>query len=340
MEILLPILLFIIGIGVIIKGGDILVDSAIWIAEVTGIPNIIIGATIVSLATTLPEFFVASVATLMGSSEIAIGNSIGNIICNTGLVLAIPMIVRPVVVEKDTFMPRAFMMIISMVLLLLFSTDGNINRIEGIALLFLLIYYVRENIKSARKSIEASTEIAAAIEETIKLRVNKKEFAKHISIFIIGALLIWIGARLLVVNAQTIAEYYGIREGVISLTIMALATSMPELITVLTSISKNESGVAVGNIIGANILNITMNIAISSILAKGGLVLSSRNVYIFNTPFISFNQTILLDIPVALVMMLLLILPISTNGKYSKRNGIMLLSVYILYICTVTLILK
>jgi len=336
MEILLPILLFIIGIGVIIKGGDILVDSAIWIAEVTGIPNIIIGATIVSLATTLPEIFVASVATLMGSSEIAIGNSIGNIICNTGLVLAIPMIVRPVVVEKDTFMPRAFMMIISMVLLLLFSTDGNINRIEGIALLFLLIYYVRENIKSARKSIEASTEI----EETIKLRVNKKEFAKHISIFIIGALLIWIGARLLVVNAQTIAEYYGIREGVISLTIMALATSMPELITVLTSISKNESGVAVGNIIGANILNITMNIAISSILAKGGLVLSSRNVYIFNTPFISFNQTILLDIPVALVMMLLLILPISTNGKYSKRNGIMLLSVYILYICTVTLILK
>ncbi len=340
MEILLPILLFIIGIGVIIKGGDILVDSAIWIAEGTGIPGIIIGATIVSLATTLPEFFVASVATLMGSPEIAMGNSIGTIICNTGLVLAIPMIVKTVEVDKKTFMPRAFMMIISMVLLLLFSTDGNINKMEGIALLFLLIYYGRENIKSARKSIETSTEIAAAIEETIKLRVNKKEFAKHISIFIIGALLVWIGAKLLVVNAQIIAEYYGIREGVISLTIMALVTSMPELITVLTSISKNESGVAVGNVIGANILNITMNIAISSILAKGGLVLSSRNVYIFNTPFISFNQTILLDIPVALVMMLLLILPISTNGKYSKRNGIMLLSVYIIYICTVTLILK
>jgi cation:H+ antiporter len=340
MEILLPILLFIIGIGVIIKGGDILVDSAIWIAKVTGIPNIIIGATIVSLATTLPEFFVASVATLMGSPEIAMGNSIGAIICNTGLVLAIPMIVRPVVVDKKTFMPRAFMMIISMVLLLLFSTDGNINRMEGIALLFLLICYGIESIKSARKSLETSTEIASTIEETIKLRVNKKEFAKHISILIIGALLIWIGARLLVVNAQIIAGYYGIREGVISLTIMALITSIPELITVLTSISKNESGVAVGNVIGANILNITMNIAISGILAKGGLVLSSRNVYIFNTPFISFNQTILLDIPVALVMMLLLILPISTNGKYSKRNGIMLLSVYIIYICTVTLILK
>lgn len=339
MEILLPILLFIIGVGVIIKGGDILVDSAIWIAKVTRIPNMIIGATIVSLATTLPELFVASVATTMGSPEIALGNAIGAIICNTGLVLAVSMIAMPLDVDKKTFMPRAFMMIIAMVLLLLFSTNGNINRIEGIMLFLLFICYARENIESAKKSLEISREEAITIEETIKLRVKKRELAKHISIFIIGALLIWIGARLLVINAQIIARYYGIRESVISLTVMALGTSVPEIITVLTSIARKESGVAVGNIIGANIMNITMTIAVSSILARGGLVLSSRNIYILNTPFISFNQTILLDIPVALVMMLLVILPISTNGKYSKKNGIMLLSVYIAYICTVTLIL-
>lgn len=339
MGILLPILLFIIGVVVIIKGGDILVDSSIWIAKVTGIPNIIIGATIVSLATTIPEIFVASVATIVGAPEIALGNAIGAIICNTGLVLAISMIAMPLDVDKKTFMPRAFMMIIAMVLLLLFSTNGNINRIEGIVLFLLFIYYVKENIKSAKKSLEISTEDVVEIEETIRLRVNKRKFAKHIFMFIIGAVLIWIGARLLVINAQTIARYYGIREAVISLTVMALGTSIPEIITVLTSISRKESGVAVGNIIGANIMNITMTIAVSSILARGGLVLSSRNVYILNTQFISFNQTILLDIPVALVMMLLVILPISTNGKYSKRNGIMLLSVYIAYLCTVTLIL-
>ncbi len=120
---------------------------------------------------------------------------------------------------------------------------------------------------------------------------------------------------------------------------MALGTSLPELTTVLTSIYKKESGVAVGNVIGANILNITMTIAASSILARGGLVLSSRNIHIFNTSFISFNQTILLDIPVALVLMLLIILPISTNGRYSKRNGIMLLSVYIIYISFLILII-
>jgi len=340
MEMFLPIVMFIIGIIVIIKGGDIFVDSAMWIAEITGIPKIIIGATIVSLATTLPEFFIASVATIMGSPEIAVGNAIGAIICNTGLVLAISMIAMPVEVEKKRFMPRAFMMVVSMVLLLLFSTDGNINRIEGVVLLGLLVYYIRKNIKGAKKSLEIPDETAITIDEiSVRRRVKKREFAKHIVVFIIGAILIGCGARLLVVNAQIIARHYGVTEGVISLTIMALGTSLPELTTVLTSIYKKESGVAVGNVIGANILNITMTIAASSILARGGLVLSSRNIHIFNTSFISFNQTILLDIPVALVLMLLIILPISTNGRYSKRNGIMLLSVYIIYISFLILII-
>lgn len=340
MEIFLPIVMFILGIGVIIKGGDIFVDSAMWIAEVTGIPKIIIGATIVSLATTLPEFFVASVATIMGSPEIAVGNAIGAIICNTGLVLAISMIAMPVKVEKERFMPRAFMMIISMVLLLLFSTDGNINKLEGMILLSLFVYYVKKNIKAAKRTLEIPDDIAISEEEiNFKRRLKKREFAKHIIIFIIGAILIGCGARLLVVNAQIIARYYGVTEGIISLTILALGTSLPELVTVLTSIYKKESGVAVGNVIGANILNITMTIASSSILAKGGLILRSRNVYIFNTPFINFNQTILLDIPVALVLMLLVILPISTNGRYSKKNGIMLLSVYIAYISFLILII-
>jgi len=333
MEIFLPLIMFIIGIGVIIKGGDIFVDSAMWIAEVTGIPKMIIGATIVSLATTLPEFFIASVATIMGAPEIAVGNAIGAIICNTGLVLAISMIAMPVEVEKDRFMPRAFMMIISMVLLLLFSTDGNINKLEGMILLSLFVYYVRKNIDAAKRTLEIPDDITISEKEiNFKRRLKKREFAKHIIIFIIGAILIGCGASLLVVNAQIIARYYGVTEGIISLTILALGTSLPELTTVLTSIYKKESGVAVGNVIGANILNITMTIATSSILAKGGLILKSRNVYIFNTPFINFNQTILLDIPVALVLMLLVILPISTNGRYSKKNGIMLLSVYIAYI--------
>jgi len=340
MEIFLPIIMFILGIGVIIKGGDIFVDSAMWIAEVTGIPKMIIGATIVSLATTLPEFFIASVATFMGSPEIAVGNAIGAIICNTGLVLAISMIAMPVEVEKERFMPRAFMMIISMVVLLLFSTDGNINKLEGMILLSLLVYYGRKNIKAAKRTLEIPDDIAISGEEIkFKRRLKKREFAKHIIIFIIGAILIGCGASLLVVNAQIIARYYGVTEGIISLTIMALGTSLPELTTVLTSIYKKESGVAVGNVIGANILNITMTIATSSILAKGGLILRSRNVYIFNTPFINFNQTILLDIPVALVLMLLVILPISTNGRYSKKNGIMLLSVYIAYISFLILII-
>ena len=134
----------------------------------------------------------------MGSPEIAVGNAIGAIICNTGLVLAISMIAMPVEVEKKRFMPRAFMMVVSMVLLLLFSTDGNINRIEGVVLLGLFVYYIRKNIKGAKKSIEIPDETAMTIDEiSVRRRVKKREFAKHIVVFIIGAILIGCGARLL-----------------------------------------------------------------------------------------------------------------------------------------------
>ena len=333
MEIILPIVLFVLGAVVIIKGGDLFVDAAIWMAKVTGIPDIIIGATVVSLATTLPEFFVSTIATINGSSDIAIGNAIGSIICNTGLILAISMMIMPVNVEKKSFMKKAFLMIISTVLLLLFSTNGTINRFEGFLLIGILIYYIYQNKKEAKSSLELSDETAATItNECVKLKPEKKEIIKYISMFIIGTVFIIIGANLLVENAQVIAKYLGVPEAIISLTVVALGTSLPELVTALTSISKKQGGVGVGNIIGANILNIVMIVSTCGIISKDGLVLTSRNIEFLGKSFINFDQTILLDIPVALVMMLLVILPITTYGKYSKKNGVALFGVYAFYI--------
>lgn len=331
MEIILPIVLFIIGLVVIIKGGDLFVDSAIWVAKVTGIPNIIIGATIVSLATTLPELFVSTIATIGGSPDIAIGNAIGSIICNTGLILAISMIFMPGKVDKNSFMPKAFIMVISTILLLLFSTNGNINIIEGLMLLLVLIYYIRQNLKEAKQSMGSSSEAAVAVEASIE-KPTKKAIAKNVVMFIGGAALIVIGANLLVDNAQIIAKYFNVPEGIVSLTVVALGTSLPELVTAITSITKKEGGVAVGNIIGANILNITMIVSACGIISKDGLVINSRNLLIGSTRFVNFHQTLLLDIPVALVMMLLIIMPVMLKGKYTKKNGVALLSVYILYI--------
>ena len=333
MEIILPIILFIIGIIVIIKGGDLFVDAAVWVARVTGIPNIIIGATIVSLATTLPELFVSSIATIGGAPDIAIGNAIGSIICNTGLILALSMIFMPGKVEKESFMPKELIMVGSTILLLLFSTNGTINILEGLVLLCVLLYYIKQNLVDAKKSMVSSAEVSVSItEEAKKEKLDKKAITKNIAAFIIGSILIVIGANLLVDNAQVIAKYFKVREAIISLTIIALGTSLPELVTALTSIAKKEGGVAVGNIIGANILNINMIVAVCSFLSKGGLKISSRNIVFGNFQFINFHQTLLLDIPVALVMMLLIIMPVVIRGKYTKRNGIALLCVYITYI--------
>lgn len=333
MEIILPIILFILGAVIIIKGGDLFVDAAIWMAKVTGIPDIIIGATVVSLATTLPEFFVSTIATVSGSPEIAIGNAIGSIICNTGLILAISMMIMPVKVEKKSFMSKAFLMIASTVLLLLFSTNGNINRLEGAVLAGILVYYIIQNKKEAQMSLEINDEVASTmVEESVKAKLNKKEVSKNIIMFIVGTLFIIVGANLLVNNAQIIAKYFEVPEAIISLTVVALGTSLPELVTALTSISKKQGGVGVGNIIGANILNIVMIVSTCGIISKDGLSLTSRNIEFFGRKFINFHQTILLDIPVALVLMLLVILPITTYGKYTKKNGAMLLSVYVFYI--------
>lgn len=333
MEVILPIILFILGALIIIKGGDLFVDAAIWMAKVTGIPHIIIGATVVSLATTLPEFFISTIATVNGAPDIAIGNAIGSIICNTGLILAISMMIMPVKVDKKNFMSKAFLMIVSTVLLLLFSTNGIINRKEGLILMGVLIYYVYQNKKEAQKSLELSSEVAATVtEEAIKPRLIKKAVIKNIIMFIVGTIYIIVGANLLVTNAQVIAKYFQVPEAIISLTVVALGTSLPELVTTLTSISKKQSGVGVGNIIGANILNIVMIVSTCGIISKNGLVLTSRNIKFMGSSFINFHQTILLDLPVALVMMLLVILPITTYGKYTKKNGAMLLGVYIFYI--------
>lgn len=333
MEIILPIILFILGALIIIKGGDLFVDAAIWMAKITGIPDIIIGATVVSLATTLPEFFVSTIATVNGAPDIAVGNAIGSIICNTGLILAISMMIMPVKVDKKTFMSKAFLMIVSTVLLLLFSTNGIINRNEGLLLMGVLIYYVYQNKKEAQKSLELSSEVAATVsEEVVKPGLNKKEVIKNIIMFIVGTINIIVGANLLVTNAQVIANYFQVPEAIISLTVVALGTSLPELVTTLTSISKKQGGVGVGNIIGANILNIVMIVSTCGIISKNGLVLTSRNIKFMGSRFINFHQTILLDLPIALVMMLLVILPITTYGKYTKKNGAMLLGVYVFYI--------
>jgi len=336
MEILVPSVLFLLGLVIIIKGGDFFVDAAVWIAKVTGVPNILIGATIVSLATTLPELFVSTIATINGSPEMAIGNAVGSTICNIGLILAISVIFMSGNIDKKSFRSKGLLMVGSTLLLFFFSRDKVLSAYEGVVLLVLLVFYIVLNIYEAKISRNTFQEVATTVQAKEKL--DSKVIIINISKFVIGSIFIIVGAKLLVNNGQILARFLNIPEQIISLTLIALGTSLPELVTAINAIIKKEHGISIGNIIGANILNITMILGTCSIISPNGLVIKTRNIYVFGNVFKNIPQTLYIDIPVTLVLMSLIVVPGAVFGKIKKANGVLLLGIYIAYISFLALI--
>ncbi len=325
MENIIVIALFIAGLIAIIKGGDWFVDSSIWIAKVTGIPSIIVGATIVSFATTLPELLVSTSATLKGSTDIAVGNAIGSTICNIGLISGIILTFKPSSIHKKMFSKKAFLMVGVAVLVIALGLDNVISRFESMIILSTMIIFFYINIM-AFKNI--STEDKQIID------TSKNEILGNIAKFILGSFLIIIGSNLLVDNGIILAKLMNVPESVIGLTLIALGTSLPELVTGITAVRKNNSDIGIGNILGANILNISMIIGTSGLISKMPLKLTSTNVNIFNISFDSFPQTLYFDLPISIVFMLVLVLPPLISGKMYKKQGIVLFALYIVYVIT------
>jgi len=292
-----------------VKGGDLFVDSAVSISKATGLPEIFIGATVVSVATTLPEFLVSSTAALKGYTTMSIGNGVGSIICNIGLILGIVNIISPSKVSGRIFRVKGFTMLVYMAILTILSLDKSINRMDSIILLILLFTYVSMNIlilKHKRKN---------QMTKNIEPIDWRKKFIIGCNFFL-GISLIIIGSNLLVNNGVLIAKYLRVPESVISLTIIALGTSLPELTAAITSLAKGYTGLSIGNIIGANILNITMVIGGSASIANLRIL----------------KQNIVLDFPVAFLLMGILIIPTLQIKKVSRLQGGLLLSVYFGYL--------
>ncbi|WP_427338903.1 calcium/sodium antiporter [Caloranaerobacter sp. DY30410] len=303
------IILFIFGLILVIKGGDWFVDSSVKIAKISGLPEVFIGATLVSIATTSPEIMVSATAAVKGHSTMSVGNAIGSIICNIGLILGLTNIIMPSKIDKRLFSGKAFLMVLYMILLFILGFNGFIDRADSIILITLFIIYVIYNSYSV-KSRKAS----------VSNKGNKKIFSKEIIkiaiSFIFGITAILIGANLLIDNGVILAGYLGIPEAIISLTLIALGTSLPELVTAITALRKGHGGLSIGNIIGANVLNITLVIGISGVI----------------TPLKLLKQNIFFDFPVALILMLLLLIPFLRRNEITRLNGLMLLLVYIGYI--------
>lgn len=311
---LIPVLLFALGLVLLIKGGDWFVDGATDIAEHFHVPELIIGATVVSLGTTLPEVMVSATSALSGHGEIAYGNAIGSIICNTALIAAITVAVRPTSVEPKTLvLPVGFFFTAAIIYCLNAYLTGYFGRPIGIVMLLILALYL---FFTVRQGLKNPSQSAQEEEET----TQERPLGKSILMLVIGAALIAVGARLLVDNGTLIAQALGVPESVIALTFVALGTSLPELVTAITSLVKGHGSLSLGNVIGANILNLVLVSGLATVLKPFTIPQG-------NTLF-GINASLVLDIPLMLFVMAFLTIPALLTKKLHRSQGIVLLLLY------------
>lgn len=311
---LITILLFLLGFALLIKGGDWFVDSATEIAHHFHVSELIIGATVVSIGTTLPEVMVSSLSAVTGHGEIAYGNAIGSIICNTALISAITMAVRPSAVNrKSLFTPVAFFFSAAAIYVFVACYFRHFSRLFGGVFLAIFVAFIVTSIIQARSS---KAEEHTGTEES-------KPMWKSWLWLVIGAAAIAGGAKLLVDSATVIARSIGISEAVIGLTLVALGTSLPELTTAVIALVKGHSALSVGNIIGANLFNIVLVSGVSVSLAPFDI---PADKIIAGIP-----SSLLVDTPVMFAVMSIMAFPALLCGKLFRIQGILLLCIYTAY---------
>ena len=312
---LVPVLLFAVGLVLLIKGGDWFVDGATGIAHRFHLPELLIGATVVSIGTTLPEVMVSATSALTGHGEIAYGNAIGSIICNTALIAAITITVRPGPVNTGALKkPVIFFFLSAAIYVINAYITGYFSRPVGIIMLAVFVLYMFITVRDAFRTPSEENSHDYIVAE------GPKAVAREILLLIIGAALIAVGADLLVDNGTLIAQAMGVPESVIALTFVALGTSLPELVTAITSLIKGHGALSRGNVIGANIFNLVLVSGVSVTLAPFEVPCSSV--------LFGHNASLVLDIPVMLVVMALMTLPALKRGKLERWQGLVLLGIY------------
>ena len=314
---LVPVLLFALGLVLLIKGGGWFVDGATGIAHRFHIPELIIGATIVSAGTTLPEVMVSAASALSGHGEIAYGNAIGSIICNTALIAALTVAVRPPKVEGASLkVPVLFFFGAAVLYAGVAYFMGEFTRWVGVALLAVFAAYMVYNVLRVCKL--PPVEVAAAPVQELSSPL------RDVAQLIVGAAAVAWGADLLVDNGTLIAQALGVPESVIALTFVALGTSLPELVTAITSLVKGHGALSLGNIIGANLFNLVWVSGLSVVLSPFA-VPSSKTIA-------GVNASLLLDIPLMFFVMAFLTLPAIKRGKLERWQGVVLLCVYAAFV--------
>ena len=336
----IPILLLLLGFVLLIKGGDWFVDGATGIARRFHLPEILIGATVVSIGTTLPEVMVSAGAAMQGSGSIAYGNAIGSIICNTALIAALTVAIKPgAAARKSLTIPVVFFFASAAIYCFAAYVLGTFSRLMGIILLATFVIYMVSTVVRMKKTAasvstvqmeeqgrgevsEVELEALSGEDHVVESKAagTKDSLLKDIVLLIIGAVLIAFGADFLVDNAIIIAQSLGVSEKVIGLTIVALGTSLPELVTAITSLAKGHGSLSLGNIIGANLFNL--------VLVSGAAVTISPFAVPVSGLIGGINSSLVLDIPVMFLVMILLTVPTMLKERLSRWQGILLLGIY------------
>jgi len=316
-------ILLIVGLALVIKGGDFFVQSAVGIAEHLKIPRVVVGGTLMSLATTSPEVVVSVMSGLKGEPGLALGNASGSVVCNIGLIGGTTALLGTVVTHRQSLY-RPFAALGSCTLLaLLFSLNHEIAKWEaGVLLLIGLIYFVGDMYWSLR------TRYTGEPDPTATVPANPEEpvlpIGKSAYLFIVGAVTVVFGSRLLVNSAVEIATDIGISTTIIGLTVVSVGTSLPEFVTAITSARKGVSDLAIGNIIGANVANMT-------------LVLGSAGVL---TPIILPTKELWLNFPPMLLFISMLAVLSLVMGGVSRNAGKTFLALYAVFVAVIAMTAK
>ena len=313
----IQIILIIVVFILLIKGADIFVEGSSQIAKKLHISEIIIGLTIVSIGTSMPELFVSITSAMEGYSDMSVGNIIGSNICNLLLILGLSSIIRPVTFKKQTkLLENPMSIIFSIIFFVICNINDDINRTEGIFLIILFVLFLIYTITIALRSQRNKTILK--LEETKKI-----SFIKNVMLIILGITILKLGGDFVVYNAKMVAITLKVSEKVIGLTIVAIGTSLPELVTSITAAIKEDSDIAIGNIVGSNIFNMLLIIGVAALI----------------TP-IKYNVTYNLQMVVLFIaMILMLIYPfIKPKNQLTRWKGLIFVLLYIAYM--IELIIK
>ncbi len=316
MSLAIDILVLFVGLALVCKGGDYFVDSSVEIARALGISRIVIGGTIVSIATTTPELTVSAMASWMGDSGIALGNAVGSAIANIGLIVGCVACITTVSVDPDDFRRRSYWMIASMVLVIIFTWTRRLSPIFGAVLLLISLAYLCVDYWNIRQRKTNQIEVTVEAPET------PHDLTKSIFLFLVGITMVILGSRMLVTSGVSIATALGIPSVIIGLSIVAVGTSLPELVTGITAARKGVPDLSIGNIVGANVLNLALIVGVSGMIH----------------PLTLTRFTQLYSFPWLIIFVGAMIWMFRAENLVGKKGGVALLVLYGVYILGLVMI--